>query len=283
MKNQTNRIFLMFAVIGLASLIIGCPSNPPQNTQNTSNQNTADTNASNKTEPSQAVAPPCTGVDEATLKNEIGHLPPTLKNQFKEINPGSGTVSLSYSEQDHILIFKGYVYGNGAFQALVRGFDTFRTPQCVKRISFQGENDAANFAWCKDRNCPTPAPAANCRVDATVNTSRMKPQIPGNLTYTYNSVNGVLEFKGYAGDQPNKGQFTSLFAQLQAEMNIGCISKVVFAPGSGEAKKGLLRAGFDLQLCEYPLCESGTECVPCTRFDTNKSTNGNSNSNANVR
>ena len=190
-----------------------------------------------------------------------------------------------FNPQQYKLTLKGYVHGNGntSFVQLVRALDRFRGPQCVKVISFEGDAQNPNFAWCKDLNCAILSPTPNCHVDSTVNTSRMKSQIPNNLRYTINPDSSVLEFTGFAGDQPNNGQFTSLFAQLLGDMNTGCISKVVFVPGSRDAKKDILRTGFELTLCQDPLCEVNNECVPCRKLDANKSTNGNSNSNANVR
>ena len=73
MKNQTNRMLIMFIIVGFVLLGIGCTTDTSQNNQNISNQNTADENASNVAESSGQETPPiCTSVNETMIKNAVG-------------------------------------------------------------------------------------------------------------------------------------------------------------------------------------------------------------------
>lgn len=281
MKKQTNRMLVMFIIAGFVLLGIGCSTDTSQNNQNISNQNTSNENASNEDVSStEAAPPPCTSVDQTTLINAI---PNSLKSQYNK------NFTLSYDPTTHEMTLNGFVYGNGnVMHQLLKGFDKYRSEQCVKVILLKGKTDSDKFEWCSTDDCPTRVPPLDCKVLNIVNQSRMKYQLDENLYYTYNKGNdGILEFSGFAGDKPNSGQFTSLFAQLQGEMNRGCVSKIVFAASSGGADKKLLSQGFEWRLCQPPTCECYGECQPCSNCpniddNTNKNTNRNTNMNGNT-
>lgn len=272
MQIKINRLLVI--LVGFVLLGIGCaPDTSQNNRMNVSNQNSSNqTAAENKTLP----PPSCTSVSEAELKDEINRLPAPLKNQFKEVNPQSGTISLSYAA--NILIFRGYITGNGNnLRGLLERFDRFRSPQCVKKVLFQGETEAENFEWRPETVSPppggTPSPTPNtCKrdVEDAINNSNLASQLNKNLKYTFDETTKVLTFSGYIGDIPGNGQngqFNSLIARLQQFMSNGCISKIVFTnDGIKTEEKLTAERGFGWELCEPPLCECAGICTsncPC--------------------
>jgi hypothetical protein len=173
------------------------------------------------------------------------------------------------------LIFKGYIYGAGrVMQQLLNNFDKFRGKDCMNKVSFQGNTENDKFYWCPTANCPTRVPDLSCNASNIVKLSKMKYQLNYDFFFRYNKGNdGVLEFWGFVGDKPNSGQFKSLFAQLQNEMNNECITKITFASGSEKDEKALLNAGFEWMLCESPNCECAGECKNCDLCTGNENTN----------
>ncbi|MEZ5428191.1 MAG: hypothetical protein R2747_18115 [Pyrinomonadaceae bacterium] len=263
MKNQANRVLVILLLAGFALLGIGCSTDQPPQT---------DRENPNKEETFQKTPAPG-GCTEDEIRTAI---PGSLKKQFD-----SGTITLSYAGDR--LVFKGYLYGNGSdLETLLNGFDKFRSNGCVKVVSFEGESEGEMFRWCRDEDCKTQTTDTKClAVNNRIRTSRMKEQISENLLYDY-KTDGVLEFTGFVSDSPGKKQFSSLFTLLRGDMNGGCITKVLFKPGSRRSDGDLLLKGFEWQLCTDPNCECDGECKPCVlckKID-NKNTGG-ANGNAN--
>jgi hypothetical protein len=302
MQIQINRLLVVLMATVLL-LFGGCDTkNTTQNnmTSNSSNQNTASQNSPT----TLTLPPPCTGgVTLGVLEAEINTLPPPLKNQFKEVNSGNGTISLDYNSG--VLTFTGYITGNGNnLNQLLQGFDRFRGRDCVRVVRFLGDTASTSFEWRADSNGPTPPSTCHTDVNNIIRNSRLARQIGNNLFYTFPPGSTVLTFSGFVGDGPANGQFNSLFAQLQQPMTNGCLSKVVFtnyaktgAETTGDSQttkdsKTMLLAPFDWMLCEDPLVECNGECVPrpCggsgnvnANININTNTNININANANSR
>ena len=282
MQIQINKSLVVLMAIVL--LGIGCATDTSQNNgKNISNQIASNQNAADQTTPAEdKTAPPpvCTGVGATDLKDEINRLPAPLKNQFKEVNPQSGTISLSYDPTKNELTFNGYITGNGNnLSALLNGFDKFRGKQCVKVVVFKGETETESFEWRSGAGSPAPN---NCKrdVEDIVNNSRLASQINKSFTFNFDEATKVLTFRGYFGDNPGNGQFTSLIAQLQQLMANGCISKIVFTGETPPKRKtALLNPGFGWNLCQDPLCECDGACIsrcPCGSIV-------NDNNNANIK
>lgn len=284
MKNQTNRMLIMLLIAGFVLLGIGCSGDTSKNNQNIYNQNTAGQNTSDEDEASQAAAPPvCTSVTEAEIKAEIPRLPDPLRDQFKEINPQTGNISLSYNPQLYELIFKGYIHGDGVnLRGLLNRFNKFRGRQCARKVLFQGETATSNFEWRPDPNSPTPTPPNVCKqdVDNEINNGILKSQLNHNLTFDFVESTKILTLTGYIGDNPQgNGKFHAFIGQLQRFMRNGCISKIEFGPAVNKDPKMLLNRGFEWQICEYPECENNGVCVRCVVKDIDPNTNSNSNTN----
>src|SRR5688500_8400011 len=254
MKNQTSRMLFMFTSMGFVLLGIGCSPGPSPNNQSNSNQNTSSQiSSSNKTTPTPLT---CVLSEEELVKA----LPKELEDQYNK----NFTVSVAGDK----LIFKGNIYGDGrVLQQLFNNFDKFRGKDCINVVSFQGNTENDKFYWSPTANCPTRVPALSCNVRNLVKLSRIKYQLNHNLFFEYNKGNdGVLEFWGFVGDKPNSGQFKSLFAQLQNDMNNECITKITFDAGSNKTDQEILDAGFEWMLCQPPNCECAAECravCPC--------------------
>lgn len=302
MQIQINRLLVVLIAMILL-LFAGCDTkNTTQNniTSNGSNQNTPNPNTS------PTLTPPslCTGgVTLGSLEAEINNLPDPLRNQFKEINPGSGTISLDYNSG--VLTFTGYITGNGNnLNHLLHGFDRFRSSNCVRVVRFLSDAGSASFEWRASPSGPQPTPPNTCHTDVNnlIRNSRLARQIGDNLFYTFSPGSTVLTFSGFVGDGPGNDQFNSLFARLQQPMANGCLSKVVFtnyakmeSRNTNDSKttsdsKSMLLAPFDWMLCEDPLVECSGECVPRPCFvdgnvnaNTNRTPNINTNTNINSR
>ncbi|HSK70504.1 MAG TPA: hypothetical protein VK892_02325 [Pyrinomonadaceae bacterium] len=259
---------LLVVLIVLVLLGIGCVKETPQNrevsknNQNASNQNTPNQNSSNN----NATPPPlCTGnIDEKVLKDEINKLPALLKNQFKEVNPKTGTISLSYKER--ALTFNGYITGVASnLSQLINTYDRFRGENCVRIAYFEGAVAGENFEWRPEK---LPNPPGDCKksVEDIINNSSVKDQINKNLFYEFNEQTKVLIFSGTLDDKPGNGRFTSLLAQLNQPMINGCISKIIFAQDPKIVQTAMSEREFSWQICEGGLVECKGECVipPCS-------------------
>jgi hypothetical protein len=268
---------LLVVLISLVLLGIGCVTETPQNSevsknnQNASNQNSPNQNSSNN----NATPPPlCTGnIDEKVLKDEIDKLPAPLKNQFKEVNSQTGTISLSYKER--ALTFNGYITGMASnLSQLINTYDRFRGEDCVRIVYFEGATASEDFEWRPEK---LPNPPGDCKksVDDIINNSSVKDQINKNLFYDFNEQTKVLTFSGHLNDKPGNGRLTSLLMQLNQPMINGCISKIVFAQDTKSAPKPMAEAAFDWQICEGGLVECNGECVlpPCGGSDANTNAN----------
>jgi hypothetical protein len=277
MQIQINK----FLVVLLASVLLGIGCAPPNTSQNNgmtnSNQNVSNQNTPNQNTP--AITTPhlivCGGVNQQDLINAIKSLPPELKNQFKEVNSGTGTISLSYDAATQELIFKGYLTSDGNnLRLFFNRFDTFRGRQCVKNVSFQGDTANTKFEW----HPATPiTPTGNCKtdVDTAINNSSIQSQINKNFYYLFDEGTKVLTFSGFIGGIPNSGQLNRFLGSLQNLMANGCISKIVFESHAKADEKTMLRAGFGWMLCEAPLVECAGECVSVCAKEGN--TNANTN------
>lgn len=257
---------LLVVLIALVLLGIGCVTETPQNREvSKNNQNASNQNSSANTTP----PPVCTNVNEAQLKAEINRLPAQLKNQFKEVNPQTGTISLSYANNE--LVFTGYITGNVSnLRSLISGFNNFRGKNCANVVLFKGEKEAANFEWRSDVSSKPPSNTCKKDVENIINKSSVASQIDKNLFYTFdettnNGAGNVLTFKGYIGDNPGNGQFNALIGQLQPPITTGCMYKIVLTDETSPTGKAALNEGFEWQLCEAPLMECGGVCVnpPC--------------------
>lgn len=262
MKNQTSRILFVLTIMGFVLLGIGCLSEPGN--QVNSNRSTSNQMVS----PEKPTPEPKCDISQEELEKAI---PPQLKDQYKK----NFTVSFA-NEQ---LVFKGFVYGKGnILQQLFNAFDKFRGKNCMSEVSFQGNTENDKFYWCLNADCsppesPAPTPAPKCDVDNIVKNSKIKDQLGNTLSFNYSEADKVLDFSGAAHDIPKSQQFSSLFGQLQNEINTGCITKITFDAGS---KKTTLLVGFRWLLCD-PYCECAGECksCPCDSMNTNTSVNAN--------
>lgn len=278
MKNQTNRILVLFLIMGFVLLFSGCPADPSQNNQNRSNQNTANQNTSNDelTADELAPPPPCTSVSEQDIRDEIPRLPNPLKQQFD-----NGNITWSYDGPNHELIFKGYVYGNGVnLRSLLTRFNKFRGERCLWKVVFQGNPDTTNFEWRPDPNSPAPTPPNVCKkdVDDEIKNGILKSQLNHNLWFDFDESTKILTLTGYIGDKPQNGRFNAFIGQLQKFMRNGCISKIIFEPKQPATGRVLVNRGFGWQICEYPECERNGICVQCLVNDANTNSNtANSN------
>lgn len=259
---------LLVVLLAFVLLGIGCMTETPQNdainknNQNSSNQNASDQNSSANTTP----PPACKSVSEEQLKAEINKLPAQLRDQFKEVNPQTGTISLNYKAP--ALTFNGYITGMASnLSQLINTYDKFRGEDCVRIVYFEGATASEDFEWRPEK---LPKPPEDCKksVDDIINNSSVKDQINKNLFYDYDKKEPkVLFFSGHIDDKPSSnGRFTSLLAQLNQPMINGCISKIVFAKDTKLAPKPMAEAAFSWQICEGGLVECKGECVnpPCS-------------------
>ena len=162
------------------------------------NQNNAnDQTVANETKISELEERPpiliqiCTETTQAKIEKKIADLPEYLQEQFDKKN---GNISLSYA--DNRLTFTGYIYGDSEnLRALLTEFNEFRSPDCVKNISFVGESNNY-FRWCKTRGCGDGNYTDKCQlVLPTINTSPLKKQKSAYFDYIYPKGNyAVLEF-----------------------------------------------------------------------------------------
>lgn len=276
MKNQTNKILVAFLTTIFVLSGIGYSAEMPPTDYNW-NENSAEFEKN---------APPvCTEVTNSDILLQINHSPESLRRQFRD-----KTIAYSYVNQR--LTFTGYVYGNGNnLRSLIGGFDKLRGEKCIRVVSFEGDTAAANFEWRSDPDSPPSDPLDGCDVAGVID-KFLENQLNKTFFYTYNKTTGILEFSGILGDAPGKGKFNSLVAQLQRFMKNGCIKKIVFVPKDPEVKEAarlqnsdgklcitnisftpktsvidrlLLSAGFEWQICEYPLCECSGRCISCSQ------------------
>ncbi|MGI8543877.1 MAG: hypothetical protein ACR2MD_10430 [Aridibacter sp.] len=265
MKNLMNKIMFLFMITVFSLLLLNsCSVETTQVSQNSSTEKT-----SGKMDSAQENAIPrnskgnkpaiCQSVTEQELMDQIPKLPNTLSKQFDD-----GNVSMSYD--DHKLIFKGYIHGNGNnFRALLNGFDKFRSQECVRTVLFEGSTDSVNFEWRPDPRFISPTPPSDCKteIEEEFAKSLLKDQINKNLFYHYDEQTKILKFNGYIHELPNKGKFNSLIGQLQRLMTNGCIKKVEFNGEIVKGYKAMRLRSFEWTVCGSGECECGGMCVAC--------------------
>lgn len=277
MHNQINKLRTLLLILALFG--IGYPSNTVTNSRKQFERNFA---------ANYFAADIPAGCEETPSKilREINNSPPALKDQFVNKN-------ITYEYDSQRLAFKGYVQGNGnVSRLLINGFNKLRDAKCIRVISFEGKSSSESFEWRAESTEPNPPAPEKCDVGSVISRSILGEQLGKTFFYEYDGKTRILELKGRLGDAPGKGRFNSLIAQLQKYMNNGCLGKIQFKPQKsvdgtqmqsfpiGTAGSAIINIafapesnllnilmpgdGFEWQICEYPACECGGGCPPCT-------------------
>ena len=254
-----SRTLFVFLIAGLL-LIGGC-----LNKQTSDNNNKENTDTDNSANQNGTVTPTptavCTSTSQAAIEQAINDLPPgnKVKIQYQNNN-------FTFSYNNYELIIKGFVDGdNTSVYDLIVFFDDFRGKDCARNVLFQGTGGNGDFEWRASNPNPNPPDKCETKVNEIINTSDLGTQ--PKFKHEYDKDTKILYIYETAGDIPGKKRLNSLFNKLKAQMQTGCIKKVVFGKKPESAVQQLLQLNAGRlvwSVCEPPnSCEENGTCVPC--------------------